>query len=71
MGKAKDDQPSLYVGSDGKLCLLAFNEMDIPEPSGPTWILGNIFLTKYLVLFDRKNLRIGLGDRDIIKISPY
>ena len=48
--------------SDGKkMCSGLFMPLDVPEPRGPAWILGDLFLMNYVSIFDRDKNRIGFG----------
>ena len=50
-----------YTIKMGKVCLVAIMELDVPEPIGPTIILGDVFLRKYYSVFDAGNARIGFA----------
>jgi cathepsin D len=44
-------------------CKRAFMPLDVGPPRGPLWVLGDIFLRKYFVIFDRDLKRIGIAIR--------
>ncbi|XP_007523214.1 renin [Erinaceus europaeus] len=47
--------------SSGDQCTLALHGMDVPPPTGPTWVLGATFIRKFYTEFDRHNNRIGFA----------
>jgi cathepsin D len=56
------DQLSTSERSIGQMnCAAAVMPLDIPDPQGPAWILGDVFLTKYLSVYDRDQGRVGFA----------
>ncbi|XP_004625450.1 renin [Octodon degus] len=47
--------------SNGGMCTLALQGLDVPPPTGPLWALGATFIRKFYTEFDRHNNRIGFA----------
>ncbi|NXO09155.1 PEPA protein, partial [Oriolus oriolus] len=50
-----------YVLRNGGSCSLGLQGMDVPTEEGELWILGDVFIREYYVIFDRANNNVGLS----------
>ncbi|KAM7109687.1 pepsin A-like [Ciconia maguari] len=60
-GKAFPVPPSAYVIDMDGYCILGFEGMDVPTESGEIWILGDVFIREYYVIFNRAKNMVGLS----------
>ncbi|NWI92244.1 PEPA protein, partial [Pitta sordida] len=60
-GKAFPVPARAYVIRGGGVCNLGFQGMDAPTEEGELWILGDVFIREYYVIFDRGNNKVGLS----------
>lgn len=57
-------EPKDYVmrkQSDDSKCFSGFMSLDVPAPRGPVWILGDLFIRRYVANFDMGGKRIGFA----------
>ncbi|NXV53537.1 PEPA protein, partial [Uria aalge] len=60
-GKAFPVPPSAYVMESNGSCIVGFQGMDVPTESGELWILGDVFIREYYVIFNRATNMLGLS----------
>ncbi|XP_030096642.1 pepsin A-5 isoform X1 [Serinus canaria] len=54
--------PRAYVVKQSNgYCSLGLQGMDVPTEEGELWILGDVFIREYYVIFDRANNKVGLS----------
>ena len=59
-GKAWSVPGKDLVIQSGGTCLFAMMGMDIP--TGPKWILGDVFMRKFYTVFDYENAQVGFAE---------
>ncbi|GAA6037406.1 hypothetical protein JCM8097_008553 [Rhodosporidiobolus ruineniae] len=42
-------------------CMSSFQGLDIPEPVGPVWIIGDVFLRKFYTVYDKGRNAVGFA----------
>ncbi|NXI06774.1 PEPA protein, partial [Irena cyanogastra] len=60
-GKEFPVPPRAYVLRSNGYCTVGLQGMDVPTEEGELWILGDVFIREYYVIFDRANNKVGLS----------
>ncbi|TFK02299.1 transmembrane protein 181 [Platysternon megacephalum] len=50
-----------YIRQNSGSCSPSFEGIDLPTSSGELWILGDVFICQYYIVFDRANNQVGLA----------
>jgi len=50
-----------FSGFGKSECAIGLMAMDVPPPAGPLWILGDVFLSRYLSVYDFGRDRVGFA----------
>jgi saccharopepsin len=54
-----------YILEVQSQCISAFMGLDIPEPLGPIWIIGDAFLRKFYTIYDLGKNRVGFANSKV------
>lgn len=51
-----------YVLKNGPICLFAVIGINVPEPAGPLYILGDVFMRAYYMKHDFDKKQLGFAN---------
>jgi hypothetical protein len=54
-------EPKYYNLKYGSSCRPGFMALDVPAPRGPLFIVGNLFMQKYMTVYSRKPKQVGFA----------
>lgn len=50
-----------YIFKENKVCNALMMPLEVPEPHGPAWIFGDVFMQKFFTVFDKDNSYVGFA----------
>lgn len=53
--------PAYFLVQSQGSCSLGLQSMGVPTESGELWILGDVFIREYYVIFNRATNQVGLS----------
>ena len=59
--KTKSSHSNQFLTPNQFKCSALLMPLDVPEPHGPAWVFGNIFMEKFYSVYDRDFNRVGLA----------
>jgi len=61
-------EPSYYLHRRGGICKLAAMALNVPKPRGPLFILGNVFMRKFMTVYQRSPDMLGIARAKHVRV---